>query len=196
MLEIFLFFTLLTKHVVCSWGAGMVKEIHNQTQRVQIFTPQNVWVKFSFFQNIIERDDNGGAVLMKTDSNYSCLLIEQTSFHNCVSYQTGGSIFQSIGNFILNSVCNSNSLTELHNDGEFIHSVSTNTYDNFQEIEYCSVNSNINTDYAHCIFGPILLEHGCISIKSLNLSQEKYIVMALFRLRPYSDYSYHSLQYS
>ena len=195
----FLFFYLLVKNVKCDWIHSMlVKEINNKTQRILIFTPQNVWIHDSFFQDIIEKLDPGGAILMDTNSESTYLLVEYTTFNNCTCYQQGGSIYHSLGNFIMYSVCNCNyGIENGHPDVSNIYSISTNTQDNFQEIEFCSVDSNVNGNYIHLHEGPIALINGCISIKSLNISQEKYIDHGnVFHIQPFSDYYYNVIQYS
>ena len=198
MLDYLFRFYLLKTKLMKGWiENGMVKEISNKNQRIQIFSPQNVWVHSSFFQDILERNEEGGAILMRTNSNHTCLLIEESYFLNCTSTRLGGSIFQTPGNLILHSICCSCYGKESYPDASFVYSLSTNSNDHFQEIEYCSVKSNVNADYAHIHYGPIILRNGCMSINSLNLSQEIYIdAMVLFPLLPYSSYSYNSVQYS
>ena len=193
-----LFNLILSKqHILSGWIPNFEKELTNQKQRIQIFTPQNVWVHSSFFQDIFENLDKGGAILMETKSSQTCLLVEETYFLNCTSADSGGCIYQSPGNLIVHSCCFSLYGYELfYPRGTCLYSISTNTFDNFQEIEYCSINSHVNAPFAHIDEGTTYLSNGCISINSLNLSQELYLhAMNLLTISPYDQFSYNSLQY-
>ena len=178
-------------------NTGLVKEIFNQTEQLLLFSPQNFWVHSSCFQNIVDEYFDGGAIRMITQSNRTLLFVEHSFFQNCTGYGFGGSIYHEEGNFKMHSVCCSINCKEiLVKEGSFVYSESTDSFDHFQEIDYCSVNTY--DIYQHSINpGPISLIYGCISIKSLNLSHEKYISTnwLLFTLS-FHDYSNNDIQYS
>ena len=173
---------------------GFTKEISNQKQRIQINSPQNVWIHSCYFQNIYEPYSAGGAISMRSSSNQTLLLVEHSTFYNCSCNGAGGSIYQTKGNFKLRFVCAS--IPEKAQIFSCFASDSTDTYDNFQEIEYCSTKcttnpSNLDFD------APIQLYHGCISIQNLNISQvyNNNHFISLLYLGP-TDYEYNSIQYS
>ena len=176
-------------------NSGIVKEYINQTQRLMIFSPQNVWIHSSFFQDIIETNDPGGAIMMRTSSNRTLLFVEDTYFLNCTCNSYGGSIFQESGNFKMRSVC-SFIHERLFYEVPFVYSIALKTYDHFQEVDYCSFSTNVNS-YSHIHEGPILFRYGCISIKSLNVSQIKYehgiFLLGFF---PFTEYPNHDMQFS
>ena len=76
---------------------GFVKELSNKKQRILIFSPKKVCIHSSFFQNIAENYEEGGAIHMVTNSNQTLLQVEKSTFFNCTS-RRGGSIFQRPGN--------------------------------------------------------------------------------------------------
>ena len=194
MLQILFNLLSSNQHLMSSWmPVGLVKEISNHNQRIQIFSPQNVWVHSSFFQNIRENMNEGGAILMKTKSNRTCLLVEETYFINCFSYEYGP-IFQEPGNLLLHSVCCSFSGCEKTLMGLLVYSRSANSNDHFQEIEYCSF-THIFNEYSNQE-EVIFLQYGCSSINSLNISQTKFedIFTIYFNVHP--GYPYNSIQYS
>ena len=172
----------------------IVEEVVNQNQRLLLFSPQNIWVHNCFFLNIHETEE-GGAILMRTNSNRTLLFVEETYFLNCSSYTyRGGAIYQTPGNFKMRAVCGILNDKELL-EGGFIYSISTNTYDHFQEIEYCTCSVMFVKPHLH--YGLIRLLQGCISIKYLNISHQKYLHgEVLLPLLPYDDFKNNDIQYS
>ena len=166
---------LIKQNIFRDWiVGGLFKELKMQTQRIQIYSPQNVWIHSSYFLNITEKGERGGAICMSTNSNRTYLLVEHSNFHNCICSYVGGSIYQTPGNFLLHYICSTCDHIDFYSgDGTHIYSKSTNSYDHIQDIEYCSINSNVNSELSYLHKGPLVLYEGCISIKSLNISQER-----------------------
>ena len=186
-------------HIHESWMfSGFVKELSNQTQRILLFSPQNVWIHSSFYQNIAEYNEEGGAIHMVTNSNQTLLQVEKSTFFNCTSYR-GGSIFQKPGNF--KSCFNCFSVISdyrLTSEEYCITSYSTNTNDHFQEIEYCSVVLSSSKDQPAHVHYIINLYNGCISINSINISQINNFehLQALVLIDPTNGYSNNDVQLS
>ena len=187
-------------HIYESWMFnGFVKELSNKKQRILIFSPQNVWIHSSFFQNIAEDYEEGGAIHMVTNSNQTLLQVEKSTFFNCTS-RRGGSIFQRPGN--LKSCFNC--FSHIYDDNELletccISSLSTNSVDHFQEIEYCSIVISPDEIQPICMdYGIIELVHGCISINSLNVSQINCIYPFHFLIQMFAtdDYLNNDVQFS
>ena len=89
--------TLLFKQKnMSSWiYSNSITEFTNQTQRLLLYSPQNVLVHSSCFQDLTLRNEGGGAICMKTSCNRTILFVKYSNFHNCTSDGAGGSIFQS-----------------------------------------------------------------------------------------------------
>ena len=197
MQQFLLSFMVLKQNMLKSWMFDdLANDFSNQNQRLFFFTPQDIWVHNSFFQNIRELDDEGGAILMRTSSCKTLLFVEETYFLNCSSRLRGGAIYQSPGNFKMHSVCCISSDIQF-SEGFFVFSISDNSYDHFQEIDYCTLDVKFENSYFAAHEMPIVLLDGCISIKSLNLSQQTYHYgMALLPVLPYKEYENNVIQFS
>ena len=176
-----------------AWDPNPVlcNEISNQNQRIQLFTPQNFWIHSCYFQNIYEYWFSGGAISLTTESNQTILFVERTTFFNCSCRGPGGSIYQEHGNIKLKSICCS--LPDIGSN--FVSSFSTNTYDHFQYLEYCScISSGTHNKY---VDDPLIVEYGCISIRNFNISQiyNTDDFLSLVHLMPH-DFYYNDIQYS
>jgi hypothetical protein len=148
------------------------------TSRLSV-TSGTIYVFNSFFKKVEYLQGAGGAINFTSSEDSSILLVEETTFLNCVSSGNGGGIyFYNKGNAVINKICAINCSTTGGN-GNFYYNFVSNTKYYKNEINLTTV-SSIESARGNTLY----LYYGTIQISKINESFIYCLHTAAYRIEP------------